>query len=70
MCVSMFCKADDLEETRKKQEAAKERTGYYGVWSKCRHIPVVEAIEKIKNGESYIVRFKSPRKPRKENKTS
>ena len=65
-----FCKADDLEETRKKQEAAKERTGYYGVWSKCRHIPVVEAIEKIKNGESYIVRFKSTRKPRKENKTS
>lgn len=64
-----FCKSEELEEMRKKQELAKERTGYYGVWSKCRHIPVNEQIEKIKNKEEYILRFKSQRKPRKENKT-
>lgn len=65
-----FCKSEELEEMRKKQEMAKERTGYYGIWSRCRHIPVNEQIEKIKNGEEYILRFKSPRKSRKENKTS
>lgn len=62
-----FCKSEDLEQMRQKQELAKERTGYYGVWSKCRHIPVNEQIDKIKNGEEYILRFKSGRKSRKEN---
>ena len=55
-----FCTPEDLEEMRTKQENAKIRPGYYGVWAKCRNITVEEAIEKIKNGEKYIVRFKSP----------
>ncbi len=60
-----FCKADDLDEMRQKQETAKLRTGYYGVWAKCRHIPVNEQIERIKNGEEYILRFKSQGNPEK-----
>ncbi len=55
-----FCTPEELEEMREKQENAKIRPGYYGVWAKCRNITVEEAIEKIKNGEKYIVRFKSP----------
>ena len=55
-----FCSPEELEEIRKKQEAAKIRPGYYSVWAKCRNITVEEAIEKIKNGEKYIIRFKSP----------
>ena len=55
-----FCTTEELEETRKKQESAKVRTGYYGVWAKCRNLSVEEAVEKIKNGEKYIIRFKSP----------
>ena len=55
-----FCTTEELEETRKKQETAKVRTGYYGVWAKCRNLSVEEAAEKIKNGEKYIIRFKSP----------
>ena len=55
-----FCTPEEVEETRKKQEAAKIRPGYYGVWAKCRHLTVEEMIEKIKNGEKYIIRFKSP----------
>ena len=55
-----FCTPDDLEEIRNKQEAAKLRTGYYGVWAKCRNLTVEESAEKIKNGEPYIIRFKSP----------
>ena len=55
-----FCTTEELEKTRKKQETAKVRTGYYGVWAKCRNLRVEEAAEKIKNGEKYIIRFKSP----------
>lgn len=55
-----FCTPEDLESMRAKQEAAKIRTGYYGVWANCRKFSVEEMINKIKNGENYIVRFKSP----------
>ena len=55
-----FCTPEEDEERKAKQEAAKLRTGYYGVWAKCRNLTVEEMAEKIKNGESYIIRFKSP----------
>lgn len=55
-----FCTPEELDEIRAKQEAAKIRPGYYGVWAKCRNCTVEEAAEKIKNGESFIIRFKSP----------
>jgi len=55
-----FCTPEDGEEMHKKQEAAKIRPGYYGVWAKCRNLTVEEMAEKIKNGENYIIRFKSP----------
>ena len=55
-----FCTPEELDEIRKKQESAKIRPGYYGVWAKCRNLTVEESIEKIKNGEPYIIRFKSP----------
>ena len=55
-----FATTEELEEMRAKQEAAKIRPGYYGVWAKYRNLSVDEAIEKIKNGENYIIRFKSP----------
>jgi len=55
-----FCTPEDVEEIRVKQEAAKIRPGYYGVWAKCRTVTVEEAIKRIQNGENYIIRFKSP----------
>jgi len=55
-----FCTPEDGEEIRQKQESAKIRPGYYGVWAKCRNLTVEEMAEKIKNGENYIIRFKSP----------
>ena len=55
-----FCTPEEGEELRKKQEEVKVRPGYYGVWAKCRHLTIEEMAEKIKNGESYIIRFKSP----------
>lgn len=54
-----FCTPEELDEIREKQEAAKLRPGYYGVWAKCRTMPIDEVAQKIKNGEKYIIRFKS-----------
>ena len=55
-----FATAEELEEMRAKQEAAKVRTGYYGVWAKYRNLSLDEMAEKIKAGVPYIIRFKSP----------
>ena len=55
-----FCTQEEGEEIRKKQEAAKVRPGYYGVWAKCRNLIIEEMVERIKAGEDYIIRFKSP----------
>lgn len=54
-----FATPEELDEMRAKQEAAGVRTGYYGVWAKYRNLTVEEAAEKIKNGEKFIIRFKS-----------
>ena len=55
-----FCSPEEIELIRQKQEAAKIRPGYYGVWAKCRNLTLEEMEEKIKAGEKYIIRFKSP----------
>ncbi len=58
-----FCTSEELDEIRSNQEKAKERTGYFGKWTKCRNMPIDMAVDKIKNGESYIIRLKSPGNP-------
>ena len=60
-----FCKAEDLNIMREKQETAKIRPGYYGAWATCRNLGLDEIEEKIKNGEEYIIRFKSEGNPEK-----
>lgn len=54
-----FCTKESLEEMRSLQEERKKRTGYYGNFAKCRKMSPDEAIERIKNGESYVIRFRS-----------
>ena len=54
-----FCTKEELDETREIQELNKERIGYYGSYAKCRTLSIDEAIKKIKNGEKFVVRFKS-----------
>jgi len=55
-----FCTEEDLNIMREKQEHKKTRIGYYGNWAKCRNLTNEERAEKIKNGEKYILRLKSP----------
>lgn len=54
-----FCTEDDLNEIRTLQEASKDRIGYYGSYARCRDLTREQVIEKIKNGEKYIIRLKS-----------
>lgn len=54
-----FLTPEELEEMRKKQESLKIRPGCYGIWAKYRNLPSEQAIERIKNGENYIIRLKS-----------
>ena len=60
MAYPCFCTKKELEEIRNAQEKRKDRIGYYGRYAKCRRIPIEAAINKIKNGENYIIRLKSP----------
>ncbi|NKF05483.1 glutamate--tRNA ligase [Clostridium gasigenes] len=55
-----FCTPEELTELREKQIAEKITTGYYGEYAKFRNLSPEEAIEKINNGEKYIIRIKSP----------
>lgn len=54
-----FCTPEMLDTTRKSQEANKVVPGYYGIYAKCRNISIDEALERVKNGEPYILRFRS-----------
>ena len=55
-----FCTKEEKEEMTKAQEKRKDRIGYYGRYAKCRRIPVSDAIDRIKNGEAFTLRLKSP----------
>ena len=54
-----FCTAEDLEELRKEQESKKLNPGYYGEFAKCRNLTNEERYEKIKNGDKFVIRFRS-----------
>lgn len=54
-----FCTKEDLDELRQVQEANKVIPGYYGQYARCRHLTIEEAMELIKSGKPYVIRFKS-----------
>lgn len=60
MAYPCFCSKEELEEIRNAQENRKDRIGYYGRYAKCRRIPLEDAYNRIKNGEKFIIRLKSP----------
>lgn len=60
-----FCTEEQLTNLRKAQESAKALPGYYGTYAHCRNISAEEAIEKIKNGEKFVVRLRSIGNPMK-----
>ncbi|HHT67364.1 MAG TPA: glutamate--tRNA ligase [Erysipelotrichaceae bacterium] len=54
-----FCSEEDVENLRLEQEKLKCNPGYYGEFAKCRNLSNEEKYQKIKNGEKFIVRFRS-----------
>ncbi len=54
-----FCSQEKLDKVREEQTFLKLRPGYYGKYAICRNLSIEEAIQKIENGEEYVVRFKS-----------
>lgn len=60
MAYPCFCSAEEISAVREKQESEKQLPGYYGEFAKCRNLTYEEIEEKIKNGESYVLRLKSP----------
>lgn len=53
-----FCTPDHLARVREEQQKRKEPPHYDGT---CRDIPIEEAEERIRNGEKYVIRYKTPR---------
>lgn len=54
-----FLTPEEEEEIRELQTKTKKRIGIYGKYAKYRNLTPDEYIEKIKNGEKYVIRFKS-----------
>ncbi len=54
-----FCSEEQRQVAREQQEQKKDRTGYYGEYALCRNIAPEEALERIQNGEAYVVRLRS-----------
>ncbi len=54
-----FCTADELSAIRSEQEELKVTPGYYGKWAKYRDCDIETIETKIKNGEPFVLRFRS-----------
>ena len=54
-----FCTPEMLQKTHDAQVANKIIPGYYGVYAKCRNRSIDEAIERVKAGEKFVLRFRS-----------
>ena len=54
-----FCSSQDLEALRAEQEKQKLNPGYYGEFAKCRNLTNEERYERIKNGDKFVIRFRS-----------
>jgi glutamyl-tRNA synthetase len=52
-----FCTPQELETERKAQQARHQQPHYSG---KCRNLPPEEAKQRVKVGESHVIRFKVP----------
>ena len=54
-----FCTSEELAEMRENQEISKIRPGYHGKFARCSRLSIEDAINKINNGEKFVLRFRS-----------
>lgn len=55
-----FCSHEELDEIRVLQEEKKINPGYYGEYALCRRLSNDEMIKLVEEGNSFVMRFKSP----------
>ncbi len=55
-----FATPEELDLIRKEQEVKGVRPGYYGQYAKYRNYPTEEVERRINEGDSFVIRFKSP----------
>ena len=55
-----FLSKEELDEIREQQMKSKQRIGIYGRYAKDRNLSKEEVLERINNGEKFIIRIKSP----------
>jgi len=55
-----FATKDELAEIAARQKATGALPGYYGDWAIWRDAPEPQVLERLTNGDPYVVRFRSP----------
>jgi glutamyl-tRNA synthetase len=55
-----FATKDELAEIAARQKATGALPGYYGDWAIWRDAPQAQVLERLGNGDPYVVRFRSP----------
>jgi glutamyl-tRNA synthetase len=55
-----FCTEEDLDNLREIQKEQKVRTGYYGKWAKCSHLPFEVIVEQLQRGIPFVIRLRAP----------
>lgn len=58
-----FCDADELQQIRDKQQAAKLNPGYYGEWAIHRNLTLEQVEAELATGKPYVIRLKSTGSP-------
>src|SRR5712692_2205181 len=58
-----FATSAELADIRRRQEASKVPTGYYGEWAIWRDAPDDQVRARLTDGDPYVVRFRSPGLP-------
>lgn len=58
-----FLTEEEISDIRKTQEAQKVNSGIYGSYAKCRNLTFEEVVERISEGQEYVIRFRSNGNP-------
>lgn len=54
-----FCSKEEMTSMREEQDKTKARTGYYGMYAKCRNLTNEEIEERVNRGDKYVIRMRS-----------
>jgi glutamyl-tRNA synthetase len=56
-----FCTEEELNNLRNVQKEQKvARSGYYGKWARCRHLPFETTVEQLLKGTPFVIRLRAP----------